>query len=197
MEPISTNNVAEQTVAAAPAAVAASVAATESAETTAATASEESQNLTATQTILDTATSQTPEQTEKTTSNIAYVGYVAVVILLVALIARLLRGKSKKAPKGKSNGKSGNPDMVEIYVGNLSYDMADAQLRREFERFGVVKSARVITHRTNGKSKGYGFVEMPHRKEAGIAIKALDNSDVMGRKIRVNEARANTRPPER
>lgn len=87
--------------------------------------------------------------------------------------------------------------MVEIYVGNLSHDMNDAQACKEFERFGVVKSARVITHRTNGKSKGYGFVEMPHRKEAVIAIKALDNSEILGRRLRVNEARANTRPPEK
>ena len=73
--------------------------------------------------------------------------------------------------------------------------MNDDQLRREFERFGVVKSARVITNRSNNKSKGNGFVEMPHRKEALIAIKALDNSEVMTRRIRVNEARANTKPP--
>ncbi len=123
---------------------------------------------------------------------------VAVVVVIVAIVAILAKKKTpgKKAGPGKP-GKSNGPDMVEIYVGNLSYDMTDAQLRREFERFGVVKSARVITHRTNSKSKGYGFVEMPHRKEALIGIKALDNSEVLGRRIRVNEARANTRPPER
>lgn len=197
MESISTNNVAEQTEAAAPAAAA--VMASEPA----AQATDESQNAaeTATQTTPDSETTQTTEQTEKTPSrpvdSKAYVGFAIVGVLLLVLIARLLRKKSKKGPNGKPNGKSSNPDMVEIYVGNLSYDMTDAQLRREFERFGVVKTARVITHRTNGKSKGYGFIEMPHRKEAGIAIKALDNSDVMGRKLRVNEARANTRPPER
>ncbi len=123
------------------------------------------------------------------------IAVVAVAVIIVALLSKKKKrgGKAELGKPGKSNG----PDMVEIYVGNLSYDMTDAQLRREFERFGVVKSARVITHRTNSKSKGYGFVEMPHRKEALIGIKALDNSEVLGRRIRVNEARANTRPPER
>ena len=124
---------------------------------------------------------------------------VAVIAVIVALAKK--RGCSKKSNGSKGNeskgeGTKGDPNLVEIYVGNLSYDMNDAQLRKEFERFGVVKTARVITHRTSGKSKGYGFVEMPHRKEALIAIKALDTTDVMGRRIRVNEARANTRPSE-
>lgn len=122
---------------------------------------------------------------------------IAVVVLVISLVSLLTKKKKSKGPATGKTAKSTGADIVEIYVGNLSYDMNDAQLRREFERFGVVKSARVITHRTNGKSKGYGFVEMPHRKEAVIGIKALDNSEVMGRRIRVNEARANTRPPER
>ena len=121
---------------------------------------------------------------------------VGIVVLVIVIAALARRKKGGKAPSAKSNGSGGNGSMVEIYVGNLSYDMNDAQLRREFERFGVVKSARVITNRSNNKSKGYGFVEMPHRKEALIAIKALDNSEVMARRIRVNEARANTKPPE-
>lgn len=122
----------------------------------------------------------------------AAIAGIVVLVIVIAALAR--RKKGGKAPSAKSTGSNGS--MVEIYVGNLSYDMNDAQLRREFERFGVVKSARVITNRSNNKSKGYGFVEMPHRKEALIAIKALDNSEVMSRRIRVNEARANTKPPE-
>ena len=124
----------------------------------------------------------------------AAIAGIVVLVIVIAALAR--RKKGGKAPSAKPNGSGGNGSMVEIYVGNLSYDMNDAQLRREFERFGVVKSARVITNRSNNKSKGYGFVEMPHRKEALIAIKALDNSEVMARRIRVNEARANTKPPE-
>jgi len=119
---------------------------------------------------------------------------LAVVALVVSLLSRR-GGKSSKTGQQDSGGKAaGKGDVVEIYVGNLSYDMTEAQFRKEFERFGVVKSARVIGHRTSGKSKGYGFVEMPHRKEALVAIKALNNRDVMGRKLRVNEARNGTVP---
>ena len=117
--------------------------------------------------------------------------FVAVVVV-VAILAAIFRRKKNSADGGsdeKAAPAAANGKVVEIYVGNLSYAMTDEQLRKEFERFGVVKLARVIGHRASGKSKGYGFVEMPHRKEAEIAIKNLNNRDVMGRKLRVNEAR--------
>ena len=78
---------------------------------------------------------------------------------------------------------------VEIYVGNLSYDMTEDQLRKEFEAYGKVNSARLITNRFNGKSKGYGFVQMPDRGEAEKAVAALNDKDIMGRKMRCNEAK--------
>ena len=78
---------------------------------------------------------------------------------------------------------------VEIYVGNLSYDMTEDQLRKEFEAYGKVNSARLITNRFNGKSKGYGFVQMPVREEAEKAVAALNEKDIMGRKMRCNEAK--------
>lgn len=78
---------------------------------------------------------------------------------------------------------------VEIYVGNLSYDMTEDQLRKEFEAYGKVNSARLITNRFNGKSKGYGFVQMPVREEAEKAVAALNDKDIMGRKMRCNEAK--------
>ena len=78
---------------------------------------------------------------------------------------------------------------VEIYVGNLSYDMTEDQLRKEFEAYGAVNSARLITNRSNGKSKGFGFVQMPDRAEAEKAIAALDDKDIMGRKMKCNEAK--------
>lgn len=78
---------------------------------------------------------------------------------------------------------------VEIYVGNLSYDMTEDQLRREFEAYGTVNSARLITNRYNGKSKGFGFVQMPNRAEAEKAVAALNEKDVMGRKMKCNEAK--------
>jgi RNA recognition motif-containing protein len=87
----------------------------------------------------------------------------------------------------------GDGDCVEIYVGNLSYDMNEAQMRKEFEKFGAVKSARIIANRFNHKSKGFGFVEMPNRPEAEAAIKALHDKDVLGRKLRVNEAKNKSR----
>jgi RNA recognition motif-containing protein len=78
---------------------------------------------------------------------------------------------------------------VEIYVGNLSYDMTEDQLRNEFEAYGVVNSARLITNRYNGKSKGFGFVQMPNRAEAEKACAALNDKDIMGRKMKCNEAK--------
>ena len=78
---------------------------------------------------------------------------------------------------------------VEIYVGNLSYDMTEDQLRKEFEAYGKVNSARLITNRFNGKSKGYGFVQMPDRGEAEKAVAALNDKDILGRKMRCNEAK--------
>jgi len=101
---------------------------------------------------------------------------------------------------GKFGGRRGDDgefvrdgDCVEIYVGNLSYDMNEAQMRKEFEKFGAVKSARIISNRFNHKSKGFGFVEMPNRPEAEAAIKVLHDKDILGRKLRVNEAKNKSR----
>jgi len=78
---------------------------------------------------------------------------------------------------------------VEIYVGNLSYDMTEEQLRAEFEAFGTVSSARLITHKPSGRSKGFGFVQMPNRPEAEKAVAALNDKDILGRKMKCNEAK--------
>ena len=78
---------------------------------------------------------------------------------------------------------------VEIYVGNLSYDMTEDQLRKEFEAFGKVNDVRLVTNRYNGKSKGFGFVHMPDRGEADKAIAALNDKDIMGRKLKCNVAK--------
>lgn len=78
---------------------------------------------------------------------------------------------------------------VEIYVGNLSYDMTEDQLRKEFEAFGAVNSARLILNKFNGKSKGFGFVQMPNRAEAEKACEALNDKEIMGRKMKCNEAK--------
>lgn len=78
---------------------------------------------------------------------------------------------------------------VEIYVGNLSYDLTEDQLRKEFEAYGTVNSARIITNRFNNKSKGFGFVQMPNRPEAEAAVAALNDKDILGRKLKCNEAK--------
>ena len=78
---------------------------------------------------------------------------------------------------------------VEIYVGNLSYDLTEDVLRKEFEAYGKVTSARIITNRYNGRSKGFGFVHMTDASEAAAAVKALNNKLVLGRNIKCNQAK--------
>ena len=78
---------------------------------------------------------------------------------------------------------------IEIYVGNLSYDLTEDRLRQEFEAFGTVNSARIITNRYNGKSKGFGFVHMPNRAEADAACAAMNDKEILGRKLKCNEAK--------
>ncbi|NOZ20547.1 MAG: RNA-binding protein [Planctomycetes bacterium] len=76
-----------------------------------------------------------------------------------------------------------------LYVGGLSYDTTEDQLRQHFEQFGEVESAKVIMDRDTGRSKGFGFVEMATQEAAEAAIKQLDQSEFGGRNITVNEAR--------
>ncbi|MDP7062253.1 MAG: RNA-binding protein [Planctomycetota bacterium] len=78
---------------------------------------------------------------------------------------------------------------MNIYVGNLSYATDDRELEDLFAPFGDIASARVITDRETGRSKGFGFVEMPDRGQAEAAIEALNGNEVDGRELRINEAR--------
>ena len=84
---------------------------------------------------------------------------------------------------------------MNIYVGNLSYDATDSELNAVFSVFGEVSSTNVIKDKSSGRSRGYGFVEMPNDSEANEAIKALDDSPLQGRNIRVNQARPRREPP--
>ena len=77
---------------------------------------------------------------------------------------------------------------MKLYVGNLPYTMDDATLRGLFEGFGEVHSARVVSDRDSGQSKGFGFVEM-NDSEAQSAMSALNGQEHGGRTLRVNEAR--------
>jgi len=83
---------------------------------------------------------------------------------------------------------------MNIYVGNLSYDATDSELNAVFSNFGEVSSANVMKDKHSGRSRGYGFVEMPNDSEANEAIKALDDSPLQGRNIRVNQARLRREP---
>jgi RNA recognition motif-containing protein len=76
-----------------------------------------------------------------------------------------------------------------LYVGNLSYNTDDSSLQAYFEAAGPVESARVITDRATGRSKGFGFVEMTTDEDAQKAISQLDGQDFDGRKVRVSEAK--------
>jgi RNA recognition motif-containing protein len=76
-----------------------------------------------------------------------------------------------------------------LYVGNLSFDVTDDQLAQVFSRAGTVTSARVITDKYSGQSRGFGFVEMSTQAETAQAITLLNGQDLGGRALRVNEAR--------
>ena len=78
---------------------------------------------------------------------------------------------------------------MKIHVGNLSYSTGDAELETLFSEFGEVTSAQAVVDRDTGRSRGFGFVEMPDQEEAKAAIEGLNNKDVDGRTINVNEAR--------
>lgn len=78
---------------------------------------------------------------------------------------------------------------MNIYVGNLSYEVDDRQLQELFEAHGSVSSAKVIIDRDSGRSKGFGFVEMTDDGDGRNAIAALNEYEVDGRPLRVNEAR--------
>jgi RNA recognition motif-containing protein len=81
---------------------------------------------------------------------------------------------------------------MKLYVGNLSYDVTDDELREAFGAHGQVTSADVVKDRQSGQSKGFGFVEMPSKDEATAAMEALNGTDLRGRTINVNEARPRT-----
>ena len=78
---------------------------------------------------------------------------------------------------------------MNIYIGNLSYNVTDQDLQKLFESYGKVDRSNVISDRETGRSKGFGFIEMPDQSEGQKAIEELDGQDVDGRNIRVNEAR--------
>lgn len=84
-----------------------------------------------------------------------------------------------------------------LFVGNLPWSATNDDLQQLFSAHGAVTSATIITDKMSGRSRGFGFVEMENDAEAEAAIAALNNSDMDGRKIMVNEARPMTDRPQR
>jgi cold-inducible RNA-binding protein len=81
---------------------------------------------------------------------------------------------------------------MKIYVGNMSFDTSEDDLRKAFEAHGQIDSVAIITDRDTGRPKGFGFVEMSNGDEARAAIETLNAKDFMGRTLKVNEARPRT-----
>jgi RNA recognition motif-containing protein len=136
-----------------------------------------------------------------------FVGYIA---------GRFLPAGSKKNNR-KSNGRKVNAQRdqddskpsrggkfattrtgkgVELYVGNLAYGIREKDMAQAFGKSGKVLSARVIRNKFNGKSKGYGFIEMADKAGAKKAVEQMNACDLRGRKLVVNEARSKSRDDE-
>ncbi len=79
-----------------------------------------------------------------------------------------------------------------LYVGNLSFQLTEAELREAFDAYGTVLDVKIITDRDTGRSRGFGFVEMQTAEEAQAAIEGLDNTQLAGRPLNVNIARPRT-----
>lgn len=84
---------------------------------------------------------------------------------------------------------------MNIYVGNLPYSVDREELREIFSAFGEVSATRIVNDRESGRSKGFGFVEMPNQAEATAAINALNGQEIGGRKAVINEARPREERP--
>ncbi|MFH0844596.1 MAG: RNA-binding protein [Pseudomonadota bacterium] len=81
---------------------------------------------------------------------------------------------------------------MNLYVGNLSYEVTEEELQKAFEEFGQVESSKIIKDAYTGKSKGFGFVEMPEEPEALTAIENLDGKELKGRNLKISKARPRT-----
>jgi cold-inducible RNA-binding protein len=81
---------------------------------------------------------------------------------------------------------------MDIYVGNLSYDTTEDELKSTFEQFGQVGNVRIVKDKFSGESKGFAFVEMASKEESAAAISGLDGKELNGRTLKINEARPRT-----
>ncbi len=88
-------------------------------------------------------------------------------------------------------------DSMNLYVGNLSFDMTDEDLQQVFEEYGTVNKVNIIMDRDSGRSKGFGFVEMESSESGEKAVQELDGQEVKGRNLKVNQARPREESPRR
>ncbi|MHC4266954.1 MAG: RNA recognition motif domain-containing protein [Planctomycetota bacterium] len=86
---------------------------------------------------------------------------------------------------------------MNIYVGNLAYTVTEDDLKEAFSEFGEISSVRLVSDKFSGKSKGFGFIEMPDNSEAEAAMNALNESSFKGRDIKVNQAKPREDRPQR
>jgi len=124
--------------------------------------------------------------TETWTICLAAVGVGCLMIGF--LVGRLSCGGAEACSAAESSGEGS-----ELYVGNLSYDIKERELEKTFAKFGTVLSTRIIANKSNGRSKGYGFVEMAGQAAAAKAVKAMHGKEISGRKLVVNEARSKSK----
>jgi len=84
---------------------------------------------------------------------------------------------------------------MNIYVGNISWDVTESDLKEAFQAYGEVASSSIIKDKFSGKSRGFGFVEMPNKEEGDKAIAGLNGKEMKGRNLTVNEAKPRTDRP--
>ncbi len=86
---------------------------------------------------------------------------------------------------------------MNIYVGNLNYNLSEEELNEVFSEYGEVVSVKIVKDRETGRAKGFGFVEMANEDEGEKAVEELDGAEVKGRNMKVNKARPKPERPER
>ncbi len=121
------------------------------------------------------------------------------LLALAAIVVSFMLGRLSAARRGDGNGdetdtaSEATGEGIELYVGNLPYKTTERELAAMFGKFGKVLSVRLIKNKANGKSRGYGFVEMDGQGAADKAVSAMSGADVKGRKLVVNEAKSQSR----
>jgi len=119
---------------------------------------------------------------------------LASLLVGILLGRRSVAGKAAKQRAGGTSRRRAKAEgSAELYVGNLPYDVDDAQVRKLFSEFGKVLGIRIIENRNSGKSKGYGFVDMADAASATRAVEALHRRKFKGRRLVVNAAKGKAR----